>query len=148
LKLTQTTDQRYLIEDVVRIRQTNTDVRDQIVATAKSDGFAVAISLPIDPGQAGLAQVSYLSSLLSGYRIYSSREQGTKYARATPVAVQIANGTFHLRPGPWTREFLSELTAFPHGENDDQVDALSRAFSALTQMAQESRRLHLPYFSR
>ena len=30
---------------------------------------------------------------------------------------------------PWNRAFIDELAAFPLGQHDDQVDALSLAFS-------------------
>jgi predicted phage terminase large subunit-like protein len=31
----------------------------------------------------------------------------------------------------WNRAFLEELRDFPNGTNDDQVDALARAFNTL-----------------
>jgi phage terminase large subunit-like protein len=34
--------------------------------------------------------------------------------------------------GRWNDPFLQELEAFPEGSHDDQVDALSGAFAALT----------------
>jgi len=34
---------------------------------------------------------------------------------------------------PWVREWLTEMTAFPKGRNDDQVDATTQALLRLTQ---------------
>jgi len=36
-----------------------------------------------------------------------------------------------LVAGAWTREFLDEVTAFPSGRHDDQVDSVSGAMPLL-----------------
>jgi hypothetical protein len=41
-------------------------------------------------------------------------------------------GNVALVPGPWNGAFLDELSTFPQGAHDDQVDAASLAFSQLT----------------
>ena len=148
LKLALLNGRRFVIEDVVRVQQDVNRVRDLIVSTARADGFPAVVSLPIDPGQAGKSQIAHLSSLLPGYRVYTSREQGTKLSRAMPVATQIANGTVSIRPGGWHRDFLEELRAFPGGRKDDQVDALSRAFATLAELEKASRRAFIPLTAR
>jgi phage terminase large subunit-like protein len=40
-------------------------------------------------------------------------------------------GNVMMLRGPWNKPFLDELRMFPNGAHDDQVDALSRAFSEL-----------------
>lgn len=148
LRLSHMSDDRYIVEDIVRLRGSVTEVRDKILSTARTDGHSVIVSLPIDPGQAGLSQVSYISSLLPGYRVYTSREQGTKYARATPVAAQIAAGNVAAIEAGWNREFIAELKQFPNGDNDDQVDALSRAFSTIAELGKGVRRINISMTSR
>ena len=145
LRLGVTETGRYVIEDIVRLRGNAHTVEDAITATARSDGHAVVISLPIDPGQAGKAQIARLSSLLQGYRISSTREQGSKAARAAPVAAQIEAGNVAALKAPWLAEFIDELGAFPHGHKDDQVDALSRAFLTLLDLPGASRRVFIPF---
>jgi predicted phage terminase large subunit-like protein len=148
LKLTLDDTGRYLIEDIVRLRGNYRTVQSAVLTTAQSDGHSVVISLPIDPGQAGKGQISQLSSLLAGYRIYASREQGSKLSRALLVAAQIESGNFAIRPGPWKQNFLDELSAFPQGTKDDQVDALSRAFVTLLDFPTGGRRLFVPFNTR
>ena len=136
---------KYRIEDIVRLRGEAQSVEEAIVATARRDGHAVVVSLAVDPGQAGKSQVARLSSILSGYRICASREQGSKLLRAMPAAAQIEAGNVALRDGAWQRAFVDELRLFPHGTKDDQVDALSRAFATLSDFQSGGRRLFVPF---
>ena len=145
LKLNLEQGGRYVIEDVVRIRETHNVVQDTIRSTAASDGHSVVISLPIDPGQAGKGQIGQLSSVLSGYRIYTSRERGSKLSRASLAASQVNAGNFSILRGAWNQNLIDELSCFPQGEKDDQVDALSRAFITLSDFPTSGRRLYLPY---
>jgi len=145
LKLVLDDGGRYVVEDIVRLRGNYRAVQDMILTTAHLDGHAVVISLPIDPGQAGKSQIAHLSSLLAGYRIYTSREQGSKLSRALLVAAQIEAGNFAIRGGPWNQAFLDELISFPQGSKDDQVDALSRAFMTLLEFPNGGRRLFVPF---
>lgn len=148
LKLALEEGGRYIVEDIVRLKGNYRVVQDAILATAGADGHSVVISLPIDPGQAGKSQIAQLSSLLAGYRIYSSREQGSKVSRALLAAAQIEAGNFALRRGSWNQAFIDELISFPQGTKDDQVDALSRAFITLLDFPNNGRRLFVPFSTR
>lgn len=145
LKLVLEEHGRYLIEDVVRLRGDYRAVQNLILATAHADRHDVVISLPIDPGQAGKSQIAQLAALLAGYRIYASKEQGSKSSRALLVAAQLAAGNFAIRRGPWNQTFIDEMTAFPQGAKDDQVDALSRAFLTLLDFPVGGRQLFVPF---
>jgi predicted phage terminase large subunit-like protein len=68
--------------------------------------------------------------------------------RAGPAASQVEAGNFAMLRGAWNQLFLEELEAFPLGTKDDQVDALSRAFTLLTELGPPSRRLALPIMAR
>jgi predicted phage terminase large subunit-like protein len=138
----------YVVEDIVRLRGNYRTVQDAILSTARSDGHSVVISLPIDPGQAGKSQIAQLSSLLAGFRIYTSREQGSKMSRALLVAAQIEASNFAFRRGSWNQLFIDELASFPQGPKDDQVDALSRAFITLLDFPNGGRRIFVPFNSR
>jgi predicted phage terminase large subunit-like protein len=129
VKLARLPDGRFTVLDVVRVRGGPDEVEAAIVNTAAQDGRGVRIGLPQDPGQAGKAQVLYLTRKLAGYRIESSPETGDKATRAAPVASQVNVGNFHIVRAQWNAAFLDELSAFPSGVHDDQVDALGRAFS-------------------
>jgi len=148
LKLVLEEGGRYVIEHIVRLRGNYLAVQEAILSTARADGHSVLVSLPIDPGQASKSQIAHFSSLLAGYRIYASREQGSKISRALLVAAQIEVGNFVIRQGAWTQPFIDELGFFPQGAKDDQVDALSRAFITLLDFPDGGRRLYVPFNAR
>ena len=136
------------VSDVVRLRGGPEAVLQAICSTAVADGREVVIGLPQDPGQAGRAQVSFLTSRLAGWRVVSSPETGSKALRAMPVASQVNAGHVSLLRGSWNRAFLEELRDFPNGAKDDQVDALGRAFSMLVDAYSRSRLLRVDWGGR
>lgn len=129
VKLARMPDGRFIVLDVVRLRGGPDEVESTIINTAKQDGLGVRVGLPQDPGQAGKQQVLYLTRKLSGYRVDSSPETGDKATRAAPMASQSNAGNLSIVRAAWNRAFLDELAGFPNATKDDQVDALSRAFS-------------------
>jgi len=147
LRLSQT-GARFVVEDIVRLRGDYRTIQDMITSVARTDGHSVVVSLPLDPGQAGKSQIGELSALLSGFRVYTSRERGSKWSRAMLPAAQLNAGNLAIRPSVWNQAFLDELSTFPNGEHDDQVDALSRAFITLADFPKSSRRIHVPFNSR
>lgn len=148
LKLAITADGATVVTDIIRLRAGPTEIADTIVATANHDGPAVTIGLPQDPGQAGKQQIAWLTQRLAGHRVRASPETGSKLTRATPAAAAIDAGRLTLLRATWNRAFLDELRDFPQGRKDDQVDALSRAFSLITEQTTHPRRLNVPLFAR
>lgn len=132
--LQQDISRRFVVKDVVRRRGGPADIEQAIINTASQDGRGVRIGLPQDPGQAGKAQIAYLTSKLAGYTVVSSPETGSKETRASPVASQAEVGNLAIVDGPWRRTLMEELAGFPNVTHDDQVDALSRAFGMLVDM--------------
>lgn len=130
-KIGRLADGRFVIADITRLRE-GPDVRDAaIYNTAQMDGHAVRISIPQDPGQAGKTQVLHMSRLLAGYNIHTSPESGDKITRAEPFAAQVNVGNVLIVKGAWNVGLVDEMRMFPNGNHDDQIDALSRAFSVL-----------------
>lgn len=127
----------YYILDIVRLRGTPDVVEAAIVNTAALDGTGVEVSIAQDPGQAGLSQVQYYAKKLAGYKFHSSTETGSKLTRAEPLASQVNVGNVRMASAPsWNTTLINELRSFngsKNGDHDDQVDALSRAFSRLAQ---------------
>ncbi|GAB0115328.1 phage terminase large subunit [Acidisoma sp. C75] len=148
LKLERDADERFVISDVTRLRGSPGEVESAILGAAQRDGPAVTIALPQDPGQAGQAQVSYLTRRLAGFTVHASPETGSKLTRASPVAAQVEAGNLRLLRSDWNRMFIEELRDFPNSHKDDQVDALSRAFMTLVSPSGPARRLHVPLLSR
>lgn len=128
-KIGRLSDGRYVIADMVHM-QRGPDERDAaIVNTAGLDGRNVLISFPQDPGQAGKTQALYMTRALAGYRVKTSPETGDKVTRAEPFAAQVNVGNVLMLRGPWNDSLINEMRMFPNGSHDDQIDALSRAFS-------------------
>jgi predicted phage terminase large subunit-like protein len=148
LRLERDTEGNLLVTDVQRLRGSPGEVEAVILESAREDGADVLISLPQDPGQAGRAQVAYLTRRLAGFRVTATPETGSKITRASPVAAQVEAGNLRLLRGRWNLPFLDELRDFPHGNKDDQVDALSRAFMTLLPTDAPTRRLHIPHLGR
>jgi predicted phage terminase large subunit-like protein len=56
---------------------------------------------------------------------------GDKFTRALSWANRAEEGKVVLVRGPWVEEFLEEVTSFPNGVHDDQIDAVSIAVEML-----------------
>jgi predicted phage terminase large subunit-like protein len=140
LKLGLTLEKKLVVQDLIRIRANAGEVTAMIVQTATKDGKNTVIGLPKDPGQAGAAQVDYLTRLLGEYTTISSPETGSKIVRAMPAAAQIDQRQVSLLAAPWNENFIRELEAFPDSKKDDQVDAFSRAVGLIFETAAANAR--------
>jgi len=138
-----------VIGDVVRLRGGPDEVVRVLKATAQRDGVRTMIALPQDPGQAGKAQIAFLTRELIGYNVRSSPEHGDKVSRANVAATQVNAGNISLvRNSRWNAVLLDELAAFPKGTYDDQVDALCRAIAELIEMARPARAFKFDHLAR
>lgn len=149
LKLGISSDRRLCVGDINRFRGGPAEVEQAIVTTAKRDGMATRISLPQDPGQAGAAQISYLSRALLGYSVTATRESGDKLTRAMPAAAQVNTGNVSIVGNrQWNDAFADELGTFPTGTYDDQVDAFSRAVNELVVSGKPTHHLRFSLMER
>jgi len=80
--------------------------------------------------------------------VIAARETGSKATRAMPVASQLEAGNINATRGEWNQVLVDELRDFPYGRKDDQVDALVRAFTTLTNLRRPSRTINLSVFTR
>lgn len=117
------------IAEVDRFKGTPDIVENTILMKAKLDKKETFISIPQDPGQAGVAQKASMSKKLNGYNFEFTPESGDKVSRSSPFAAQVNAGNVRMLKGDWNEEFLSELKMFPRGSHDDQVDSTSRAYN-------------------
>jgi predicted phage terminase large subunit-like protein len=148
VRMGRSAEGRFVIDDIVRVQGDALTVERLLLETAARDGREVSILLPQDPGQAGKAQVSYLTRRLAGYTVIATPESGAKWVRAGPLAAQVAAGNLALAPGPFAGPFLEELALFPGGPKDDQVDAAVRAFTHLATAPAPARSAALSLFAR
>jgi predicted phage terminase large subunit-like protein len=122
----------YYIEHAVRERASPDGVERLIRNTAAQDGVPVEVRIPQDPAAGGKAWALNIIRQLAGFNARSERPVGTKEARATPLSAQAEAGNVKIVKGAWNQAFLDEIGMFPNAAHDDQVDAVSDAFNALT----------------
>lgn len=66
---------------------------------------------------------------------------GDKVMRMNAQAARIESGAVHLpRRATWLSEFQREVMAFPRGQTDDQIDALSQGLGYLSEL--QSRQVY------
>jgi predicted phage terminase large subunit-like protein len=132
-RMGRTPDGRYVVLDHVWMRGTPGQVERLIYNTATQDGKKVAISLPKDPGQAGVAQVLALTKMLAGWIVKSSPESGDKETRFSPFSAQAEAGNVLVLRGPWNQRWIRQLEGFPEAPHDDDADSTARAFNFLAE---------------
>lgn len=119
----------YLI-DQVRGRYSFTETVNQVRRlTAK---YPQAIAKLIEDKANGPAVIDTLRQTTNG--IIPVNPQGGKEARAHAIAPYHEAGNIHLPApelAPWIGDLIEETRAFPHGKNDDQIDALTQAITYL-----------------
>lgn len=131
VKMGKAKDGFLFILDIVRFRGSPAEVERTIRNTAERDGKGCLVRIPQDPGQAGKAQVSSLTRLLSGFIVHAIPPTGSKETRAMPFAAQCEAGNVRIVKAAWNDALFDEIEVFPLGKHDDQVDALADAFRAL-----------------
>jgi predicted phage terminase large subunit-like protein len=102
-----------------------------VLTVTQADGHGCKVWLRRDPAQAGAHQADSYIRMLSGYPVAAERMSGNKVTRADAAASQANIGRIALVRASWNAAFVEELASFPVGLHDDQVDALSLAFSKL-----------------
>jgi len=125
----------YHVEDVTRDRLTPLGVDRLVKRIAESDGRQVNVFMEQEPGSSGVRTIDHFRrTVLPGWQFRPHKTTGSKEVRANPVSSMAEAGNVHVVRGGWTEAFFDELEAFPNGEHDDQVDALSGAFLMLTSL--------------
>jgi predicted phage terminase large subunit-like protein len=121
----------YYVCDVARGQWSALQRERVIRQTAERDGAAVPVWVEQEPGSGGKESAQATIRALAGFTVRAERVTGDKATRAMPLAAQCEARNVKLVRGAWNGAFLDELTVFPQGKHDDQVDALSGAFAKL-----------------
>jgi predicted phage terminase large subunit-like protein len=132
VKLGRTPRGDLVVDDVRHVRRGPRAVEDLIRHVADEDGTRVQVWIEQEPGSSGKATVDHFNrQVLPQHAVRGHRSTGSKEERARPVSAKAEAGLISLVRADWNRALLDELERFPHGDHDDQVDALSGAFSRL-----------------
>jgi predicted phage terminase large subunit-like protein len=121
----------YYVEDAIRARLTSGARNALMHQTAHLDGTNCHIRIEQEPGSGGKESAEISVRQLAGYVVRVKPSTTDKVSRARPLASQAEAGNVRIVRGAWNRAFIDELTSFPFGENDDQVDGASSAFNEL-----------------
>lgn len=124
------------IRDVIRGRWEWPQARRVIIETMLREPETVH---GIEDAVHGLAAIQELRTLpeLAHVAIVRVRAERDKLARAMPWAARAEAGKVWLVRGPWVSDFLDEVSLFPRGAHDDQVDAVSGGLVMLSRARTE-----------
>lgn len=122
----------WYVVDVVRGRWSIRERNQIICQTAQLDSQnfpQLTTVVEQEPGSGGKESAEFTVRQLAGFHVRVDRVTGSKLVRSQPLADQSEAGHVRLVRGAWNYAFVEELSVFPAGDHDDQVDAASGAFS-------------------
>lgn len=121
-----------VVLDIFRARLTPTQLNGVIKENARKDGKSVHIVL--EGEKAGIIHLDFLLNdpELRGYTVTKQPIKGDKPTRATAIATRNEHNKFGIVRAHWNAAFLDEMSVFPVGGHDDQIDALSGAYQYLS----------------
>jgi predicted phage terminase large subunit-like protein len=131
--MSQTPEGLFYIEDIQRGQWSPKERNEKMLATAEADKKAfpgMPTWIEKVPGLA-VEVIDNIVKLLAGYTVHTEMAKNDKVTRADPLASQCEANNVRVVKGEWNAAFRDELTAFPNGLHDDQVDGASGAFSKL-----------------
>lgn len=122
---------RFFVESVVRDQLDPAGVDGLMKVTAELDGKEVPIREEREGGSSGKGQIAAHGRLLAGWDYKEVQLGADKITRAKPFRAQCELGNVYLVRAAWNEAYISELTGFPTGSHDDQVDGSSCSFNSL-----------------
>lgn len=129
--LEKSSNGRWLVADVVRGQWSPAKVDEMVKATAEADGRTVPVVFEQERGAAGKLVVAHFKKMLPGFTVRGRLATGDKEVRAQPASAAVEAQTVDILKAKWNAEFLEECAVFPHGTNDDMVDAFCGAFGEM-----------------
>jgi len=142
----------FFIEHIERVRGRPEVARQAIQRMAEQDAAkygrgGVTITIPEDPGSAGITVFEAYVSMLAGYRVVKRRPDKRKVLRAGPVSSTAELIGISMLAAPWNELFLQEAEQFPKGKHDDQIDTLSDAHLTIAEMKATNKNTTADYSS-
>jgi predicted phage terminase large subunit-like protein len=120
------------ITDMSRAQKSPKGVELMVSTNAVADGAGVSIWMEQEPGSAGVSVIEhYKQDILRGFAFKADKPTGPIEVRAQPLMAGIEAGNVYMIRADWNQALIDELNAFPDGDNDDQVSALSLGYHKL-----------------
>jgi predicted phage terminase large subunit-like protein len=134
-------DGRYWILDVERGRWDSFQRENVILNCARRDTRAVEVGFEQEPGSSGKDSAIQSVRRLAGFSATAVLASGSKEARAYEFSRAVNAGLVYLpervRRGNgwagWAKDFVDELTYWPHSKTLDQIDAAAGAYNMILQ---------------
>lgn len=123
----------FYIVDLIRVQE-GPMKRNQVIRNTAGDDKTKYGKVPVwvERGVGlGKEATDSIIRLLAGHNVHDDAVTKDKPTRAEPLAAQAEAGNVKAVRGPWNQPLFDEMTAFPFGTNDDQVDAVAGAFNKL-----------------
>ena len=123
-------DNRIYLLDVYRKRVQYPDLKRAVIAQAK---LHKPTTIAVEDKASGTQLIQDLKRL--GLSVEARKSTSDKRMRMSNQTSQIENGFVYIPREPadahWLAEFLHEMSVFPNGKYDDQVDSTSQALDTL-----------------
>ena len=100
--------------------------------TALTDDQQVSQTVETAGVQRGMLDLLMAEPRLAAIPFRGITPIADKITRANPVLARAEQHKVHLLRASWNAAFLDEFCAFPEADHDDQVDAVSGAFQAIS----------------
>jgi predicted phage terminase large subunit-like protein len=119
-------DKKLYLRDVLRQRMTYPELKRAVKAQAER---FKPMAILIEDKSSGIQLIQELRQERL-YAVQGIKPEGDKVMRLHAQTPTIENGFVHLpESAPWKLDYLAEITTFPRGKYDDQVDSTSQALA-------------------
>lgn len=108
------------------------NISRQKAAQAKREGVLLVVAWEEEPGSASKRETARMIKALAGIVCGGIRSHKDKVVRATPLAVAAKAGNVSLLDAAWNKAWLTHMHNQPEWPHDDEMDAASGSFNALT----------------
>jgi len=98
-----------------------------IIQAALDDGADVGVAIEANGTQLGYYDDIRQDRRMVGRLVVPDKPEGSKEMRASIWGSRLEDELIYVVRGEWNQALFDEMDAFPNGEHDDQVDAISGA---------------------
>lgn len=90
----------------------------------KANGYTAQSKIHVEPKATGISVVQTIRTLTKLNIKFSEPPEDDKLTRVHIVSPKIECGRVILHEGEWNDSFINQITTFPNGDHDDELDCL------------------------